>query len=81
VLDVQNLADVDLFRTLPDDALVRLVGSATERTLRRGDVVFDEGDDAAELFVVERGRATCSATWRCSTGAAARPRPARSRPA
>jgi CRP/FNR family cyclic AMP-dependent transcriptional regulator len=56
VLDVQTLADVDLFRTLPDEALGRLVESATERTLRRGDVVFDEDDDAAELFVVERGR-------------------------
>jgi CRP/FNR family cyclic AMP-dependent transcriptional regulator len=56
VLDVQTLADVDLFRTLPDEALVRLVAAATERTLRRGDVVFDEGDDASELFVVERGR-------------------------
>jgi CRP/FNR family cyclic AMP-dependent transcriptional regulator len=56
VLDAQNLADVDLFRTLPDAALARLAATATERSLRRGDVIFDEGDDAAELFVVERGR-------------------------
>jgi CRP/FNR family cyclic AMP-dependent transcriptional regulator len=56
VLDAPNLADVDLFRSLPPDALERLVEASTERTLRRGDVVFDEDDDAGELFVVERGR-------------------------
>jgi len=56
VLDAPQLAEVDLFRTLSADALARVIAASTERALRRGDVLFDEGDDADELFVVERGR-------------------------
>jgi CRP-like cAMP-binding protein len=56
VLDAAQLAAVDLFRSLPPEAHDRLVKAATERSLRRGDIVFDEGDDADDLFVIERGR-------------------------
>ena len=34
----------------------RVVSAAVPRSLRRGDVLFHEGDDATELFVVESGR-------------------------
>jgi len=50
------LADVDLFRSLSQDALQRVMGASTARSLRRGDVLFEEGDDATELFIVESGR-------------------------
>jgi CRP-like cAMP-binding protein len=56
MLDPQLLADVDLFRALDAEAVARVVAASVERTLRRGDVLFQEGDDAAELFVVESGR-------------------------
>jgi CRP/FNR family cyclic AMP-dependent transcriptional regulator len=56
VLDPQLLADADLFRSLSDGAIERVVAAADRRSLRRGDVLFDENDDASELFVVESGR-------------------------
>jgi len=56
VLDAAQLAEVDLFRTLSADALGRVIAASTERALRRGDVLFDEDDEADELFVVEDGR-------------------------
>ena len=54
--DRSLLADVELFRTLTPEAFERVSAAATQRNLRRGDVIFREGDDASELFVVERGR-------------------------
>src|SRR4051812_19957784 len=56
MLDPQLLADVDLFRSLSPEAVQRVVAASVSRSLRRGDVLFHEGDDAAELFVVESGR-------------------------
>jgi CRP/FNR family transcriptional regulator, cyclic AMP receptor protein len=56
MLDPDLLADVDLFRSLSHDALQRVMAASTARSLRRGDVLFDEGDDATELFIVESGR-------------------------
>ena len=56
MLDPQLLADVDLFRSLSAEALEQVVAASVRRTLRRGDVLFKEGDEAAELFFVESGR-------------------------
>lgn len=56
MLDPQLLADADLFRSLSAGAIERVVAAADRRSLRRGDVLFDENDDASELFVVESGR-------------------------
>ena len=56
MVDTVLLADVDLFRALPPDAVEQVATEAVARTLRRGDVLFSEGDEAAELFVVESGR-------------------------
>ena len=56
MLDPQLLADVDLFRSLTPEAVQQVIAASVQRTLRRGDVLFDEGDDATELFVVESGR-------------------------
>jgi CRP-like cAMP-binding protein len=56
MLDPQLLADADLFRSLSAAAIDRVIASSTRSALKRGDVLFDEGDDAAELFVTESGR-------------------------
>jgi CRP-like cAMP-binding protein len=56
MLDPQLLADVDLFRSLSPEAVQRVVSASVPRSLRRGDVLFQEDDDGAELFVVESGR-------------------------
>lgn len=56
MLRAEQLADADLFRALPPEAVARVVAASTQHRLRRGDVVFDEGDDANDLYIVESGR-------------------------
>lgn len=56
MIDVKLLADVELFRDLSPEAFERVAEEAEARSLRRGDVLFAEGDPASELFVVEAGR-------------------------
>ena len=56
MLDPKLLADVDLFRSLSPEALEQVVVAAAALVLRRGDVIFAEGDDADELYFVETGR-------------------------
>jgi CRP/FNR family cyclic AMP-dependent transcriptional regulator len=46
----------DFFSALDGDALQRILRTARSLHYRRNDVIFDEGDDAAELFVVRSGR-------------------------
>jgi len=50
------LAEVELFRGIDAADLGRLVDAAERRTFSRGDIVFTEGDDPSELFVVVDGR-------------------------
>ncbi len=50
------LAGVDLFAELEADELAQVVASSARRDLRRGDVLFGEGDEPNELFVVVDGR-------------------------
>jgi len=54
--DRSVLADVELFRVLSPEAFEEVAALATRRSLERGDVLFDEGEEASELYVVERGR-------------------------
>jgi CRP-like cAMP-binding protein len=56
MVDDAALAGVDLFAGLSDDALARVSAVANTVELRRGDVLFAEGDEPTELFVVTRGR-------------------------
>ena len=50
------LADVQLFADLPPEALARVARASAERHLDRNDVLFNEADEAHELFVVLSGR-------------------------
>jgi CRP/FNR family transcriptional regulator, cyclic AMP receptor protein len=54
--DVPLLARVDLFAELGEQEIVQIAASAERRELTRGDVLFGEGDEPDELFVVESGR-------------------------
>ncbi len=56
MVDTNLLADVELFRALSPEAFGEVAAEARTRTLRRGDVLFSEGEESAELFVVEKGR-------------------------
>ena len=50
------LARVALFSELEAEELARISDAAMNRGLRRGDVLFAEGDEPNELFVVVSGR-------------------------
>jgi CRP-like cAMP-binding protein len=56
VVDRELLADVDLFRGIAEDDLDALIASVQQRSFSRGDVIFTEGEDPTELFVVVSGR-------------------------
>ena len=50
------LARADLFRALDAEAMASLVAEVRAITLSRNEMVFAEGDEAAELYVVRSGR-------------------------
>ena len=54
--DLDLLSRVDLFAELLPEELERISAAAQNRDLRRGDVLFAEGDEPDELFVVVSGR-------------------------
>jgi len=60
VVDRQLLAGSALFAELTQDELDVITGAATRRELRRGDVLFAEGDASEQLFLVESGRIAMS---------------------
>jgi len=53
---ISLLRRTQLFGGLDDDALDRLAASVGQRSYRRGDVIFYEGDAGDSLFVVASGR-------------------------
>jgi CRP/FNR family transcriptional regulator, cyclic AMP receptor protein len=55
-----ELADIALFGDFTEGELGDIAGDARARTLRRGDVLFNEGDDPDELYVVRTGRIAIS---------------------
>jgi CRP/FNR family cyclic AMP-dependent transcriptional regulator len=56
VVDIDLIRGTELFAELDDAALAQVAGAAVSRELRRGDVVFAEGDEPDHLYVVEGGR-------------------------
>jgi CRP/FNR family transcriptional regulator, cyclic AMP receptor protein len=55
MVDSTLLTETDFFRDLTEDDLRFLLPTCTVRTMRRGDLLFEEGDDCAELFIVSSG--------------------------
>lgn len=56
VVDAALLASTPFFAGLDAAAVETVAGSCTQRELKRNDVLFREGEEANELFVVQRGR-------------------------
>ena len=54
------VAQVPIFRTLDDAALLEVAGFATPRRLARGEVLYRQGESVAQLFVMHTGRAKLS---------------------
>ncbi len=55
-----ELASVELFDEFTEAELATIADAADSRSLRRGDVLFTEGSDPTELFVVRSGRVAIS---------------------
>ena len=55
-----ELASVELFDEFTEVELATIADAADSRSLRRGDVLFTEGSDPTELFVVRSGRVAIS---------------------
>jgi CRP/FNR family transcriptional regulator, cyclic AMP receptor protein len=60
VVDRALLTEVELFDELQPDEIDTIAAAASARELQRGDLLFTEGDDADELFVVSGGRIAIS---------------------
>lgn len=56
MVDKDALRHVELFSTVDDVWLEKIAESAVMRELRRGDVLFTEGEEPDELFVTVSGR-------------------------
>jgi len=50
------LANVQLWRGLPEDQLDALAQIAIAKTYRKGEVIFEQGDEGRGFFVVKSGR-------------------------
>ena len=60
MVDQTLLTEVELFADLTPDQIEAIAASATDRVLHRNDVIFSEGEEAHELFVVASGRIAMS---------------------
>lgn len=56
MVDPELLGTVELFKDFEGEALTDLVAAAERRSFSRGGVLFTEGDEGTELFVVSSGR-------------------------
>ena len=56
MVDTELLRGTELFAELDDDALKHVAEASVSRTLRRGDVLFQEGAESDHLYIVEDGR-------------------------
>lgn len=59
-MDLQALREIDLFARLDAVQVAHIASTGSERTLRRGELVFDEDDPAQDFFVIYRGRVRIS---------------------
>jgi CRP-like cAMP-binding protein len=55
-VDNEVLRQAPLFSALDDEAATALRGSLSEAKLRRGDVLFHEGDSGDRLYIVLDGK-------------------------
>ena len=56
MIDVTFLSSMDLFSGVQQDLLEPIVEQSTVQSLQRGDMLFSEGDQANDLYIVLEGR-------------------------
>ena len=52
----QLLSKVDLFEDLPDDQISAVAEICNEKTYAKGELIFDEGEKADNLYILMEGR-------------------------
>ncbi|MBK5287622.1 MAG: Crp/Fnr family transcriptional regulator [Acidimicrobiia bacterium] len=59
-MDRRLLNSTELFASLPEEMVERLRGQARDRQLAKGELLFGQGDESSELYVVMDGRIAIS---------------------
>ena len=62
--DTSTLRATLLFADVAEDHLTTIADAATERSLRRGDVLFTEGEEPDQIYIVTSGRIVPDAALR-----------------
>ena len=62
------LRECELFATLSDDDLEKIVSSASEKQYEAGATIFHEGENADELFVLQEGKVALQMTLKDNYG-------------
>lgn len=60
MIDTSLITSADLFSGLEPDSLGPIAAASEHRDLRRGDVLFLEGDESHDLYIVTNGRIAIS---------------------
>ena len=56
MIDVTFLSSMDLFSGVQQELLEPIVNQSSVQSLQRGDMLFSEGDEANDLYIVLEGR-------------------------
>lgn len=56
MVDTSLLSETTLFADLDDELLAPIIAAAVDQSLRRGDVIFHEGEEPDALYVMTSGR-------------------------
>ena len=59
-MDLQLLRQIDLFKALSPVHLAHLASIMTEATFKKNTIIFEEGDEANDFFVIQKGRGRIS---------------------
>ena len=63
MIDVTFLSSMDLFSGVQQDLLEPIVEQSTVQSLQRGDMLFSEGDQANDLYIVLEGRVAIAVSY------------------
>jgi CRP-like cAMP-binding protein len=59
-MDLQVLRQIDLFANLDPILLAHIASIMQEKSYKRGTIIFEEGDESSELFMIVKGRVRIS---------------------
>jgi len=59
-MDLQVLRQIDLFSNLDPILLAHVASIMQEKSFKKGQIIFDEGDESADLYIIVKGRVRIS---------------------